>query len=148
MTSEQKNLQQILDNFWWDENNIPIELVQSLINFRQRLLSIPNPNFTENDTSVMDNWNEFKYTGLNNIDYISTKFYKEGFGSQSFYQYLCGMDNYDDLLQDFPKEGVLKPSLSFSKKKLVITKKPIEDIEETPKGVITVKTIKKLNRLG
>lgn len=80
MTIE-KELTEILDNFEFDPNNIPVELVLALVRVRKNLLAIPKPIFTEEGVSVMDDelWKEWAYTGMNNIDFITSKFYKNGY---------------------------------------------------------------------
>jgi hypothetical protein len=80
MTTE-KELIEILDNFEFNPNSIPVELVLALVRVRKNLLAIPKPIFTEEGVSVMDDelWKEWAYTGLNNIDFITTKFYKNGY---------------------------------------------------------------------
>lgn len=76
MTNKEKEIKDLLDNFDWNENNIPIELIISMVEFRKKVLSLSNPVFTKDNIPVMNNWNDFKYTGLDNIDYITTNFYK------------------------------------------------------------------------
>jgi hypothetical protein len=80
MTTE-KELIEILDNFEFNPNSIPVELVLALDRIRKNLLAIPKPIFTEKGVSVMADelWKEYAYTGLNNIDFITTKFYKNGY---------------------------------------------------------------------
>lgn len=72
-----------MDTYQWDENNIPVELIESLIDFRRRVLSINKPVFTKDNIPVMENFKEFKYSGLNNIDYIATEFYKYGYQEET-----------------------------------------------------------------
>jgi len=80
MTIE-KELIEILDNFEFNPNSIPVELVLALVRVRKNLLAIPKPIYTEEGISVMDDelWKEWAYTGMNNIDFITTKFYKNGY---------------------------------------------------------------------
>ena len=80
MTIESE-LIQVLNDFEFDEKNVPVELVMALERVRKNLLAIPKPRFTENQESIMNEevWAEFTYTGLNNIDFITTNFYKNGY---------------------------------------------------------------------
>lgn len=60
---------------------IPIELVKELTRLIQDINKIDKPTFIDNEgNSVIDYWEEFKFTGLNNVDYINNEFYKEGWG--------------------------------------------------------------------
>lgn len=76
MTQQEEDLLNSLENFNWDLNNVPVELVKAFQKVRMSLLD-SNPVFTENNIPVMQYWDEFKYTGLNNIDYITTEYYKD-----------------------------------------------------------------------
>lgn len=59
---------------------IPIELVTQLDRLRKEINRIESPYFVdEKGNQVSEHWEEFKLTGLNNVDYITTEFYKEGF---------------------------------------------------------------------
>ena len=75
MTQQEEDLLKLLENFNWNLNNVPVELVKALQKVRISLLK-SNPVFTENNIPVMQYWDEFKYTGLNNIDYINLEYYK------------------------------------------------------------------------
>ena len=59
---------------------IPVELVKELCRLRKEINQLKQPMFTENDTPVMKYWEEYKYTGLSNVDYANSNFYKQGFG--------------------------------------------------------------------
>jgi hypothetical protein len=83
MTYHEETLKHLMDTYQWDENNIPVELIESLIDFRRRVLSINKPVFIKDNIPVMENWQEFAYCGMNNIDYIATEFYKYGFQEET-----------------------------------------------------------------
>jgi hypothetical protein len=76
MTQQEENLVILLENFNWNLNNVPVELVKSLQKVRMSLLR-SNVTFTENNIPVMEYWEEFKSTGLNNIDYVISEYYKD-----------------------------------------------------------------------
>lgn len=58
--------------------HIPIELVIQLDRLRKEINHIENPYFIdEKGNQVNKHWEEFKYTGLNNVDYITSDWYKE-----------------------------------------------------------------------
>jgi len=60
---------------------VPVELVKELTRLRKEINKLEHPIFTEDNLPVIEAyWKEFKYTGLNNVDYITSNFYKQGFG--------------------------------------------------------------------
>jgi len=60
--------------------NIPIELVMELDRLRKEINRIESPKFVnEMNELVNKDWDEFKLTGLNNVDYITSEFYLQGF---------------------------------------------------------------------
>ena len=73
----EKQLIELINNYQWDEKNIPVELVKALYDLRKRLNELKNPIFIENGKEAMENWNDFRLAHLNNIEYISGDFYKE-----------------------------------------------------------------------
>jgi hypothetical protein len=54
---------------------IPVELVKELSRLRCEINELKQPMFTENGVSVMDCWEEYKFTGLNNVDYVNYNYY-------------------------------------------------------------------------
>ena len=58
---------------------IPIELVQELDRLRKNINHIDEPIFMDaSGKQVKNNWEDFQFTGLNNIDYITSDFYLGG----------------------------------------------------------------------
>lgn len=54
---------------------IPVELVEELSRLRCEINELEQPIFTKNGVSVMDCWEEYKFTGLNNVDYVNYNYY-------------------------------------------------------------------------
>lgn len=66
------------------DTHIPIELVIQLDRLRKEINQLENPYFIGLEgNQVNQYWEEFKGTGLNNMDYITTEFYKEGFNEDN-----------------------------------------------------------------
>lgn len=56
--------------------DIPIELVLELDRLRKEINHLDKPSFINtNGKPVNNHWEEFKFTGLNNVDYITSEFY-------------------------------------------------------------------------
>jgi hypothetical protein len=55
---------------------IPIELVRELDRIRKSINHIDEPIFVDaSNKQVKNYWDDFKFTGLNNIDYITSDYY-------------------------------------------------------------------------
>ncbi len=63
-----------------DENNLDVDVVRAISQLKKKVNEFSNPTFVKSGKSVMEHYEEFKYTGLNNCDYIDTGFYESGFG--------------------------------------------------------------------
>jgi hypothetical protein len=57
---------------------IPVELVKELCRLRCEINELEQPIFTENGVSVMKDWEEYKCTGLNNVDYVNYSYWIDG----------------------------------------------------------------------
>lgn len=79
MTQQEKQLIELLNSTTINPANIPIELVEAVQKFRKQILQVPEPIFTENGISVMKYWEDWKYSGMNNIDYVTCRFWEDGF---------------------------------------------------------------------
>lgn len=64
-------------------NPISIKLVQELDRIRKEINWIDESIFTDSfGKQVKDHWKDFQFTGLNNIDYITSDFYLGGFENE------------------------------------------------------------------
>lgn len=67
------------------KTNIPIELVIQLDRLRKEINRIERPLFINEEGNVVNQyWEDFQMTGLNNIDYITSEFYEEGFTNDDY----------------------------------------------------------------
>lgn len=67
-----------------NENDLDVKVVNAIINLRSQINQYKNPTFTKEGVPVMEHWNDFKYWGLNNCDYVRTEFYDEGWVESEF----------------------------------------------------------------
>ena len=78
-TSDYDFLIKVLKQITIEPNKtIPVELVRELSRVRREINHLKQPIFTENGVSVMKDWEEYKYTGLNNVDYVNYSYWIDG----------------------------------------------------------------------
>lgn len=83
MTKQEQNLIKAIENFELNQENIPVELIKAYSLLRDKFNKIrsnPLPLFNENNIPIdMKYWDDHKFTGLNNWEFVRDDFYKEGF---------------------------------------------------------------------
>ena len=77
--SDYNSLMKVLKQITIDPTKpIPVELVRELSRLRCEINELEQPIFTENGVSVMKDWEEYKCTGLNNVDYVNYSYWIDG----------------------------------------------------------------------
>jgi hypothetical protein len=73
-----KALKQVSIN---ESTDIPIELVEEIMRVRMEINTVETPKFINTKGELVNaHWDDYKRTGLNNMDYIMYKYYLENEG--------------------------------------------------------------------